>query len=307
MSAHVLVIDDEEALRVSVAKIVSRQGHSVDTAGTATEGLDRLSKQPYELLLTDFRLPDLDGLEVLARARAIRPDLEVVPFTGFGSIPLAVQAIKLGACDFVTKPFRRADLERVVPRALEEQALAADNRKLRLQLRDQSSSPLDRTVGQSEAIRAVMRVVEQVAPSTATVLIEGPSGTGKELVAEALHAVSPRRDRPQVNLNCGAIPETLLEAELFGYERGAATGAVGRKDGRFAPEALTASWSTRGRGTSASWLTPWNGPLCWQPAGPSRSTASQTRPATRPAAGVQRWRRSSRYRSAPRSKTWKHS
>jgi two-component system response regulator HydG len=234
MSARVLVIDDEEALRASVAKIVSRQGHRVDVAGTATEGLDRLSKQPYDLLLTDFRLPDLDGLEVLARARAIRPDLEVVLFTGFGSIPLAVQAIKLGAYDFVTKPFKRADLERVVTRALEKQALAAENRRLRVQLHGRSSSPLDRTVGQSEAIRAVMRVVEQVAPSTATVLIEGPSGTGKELVAEALHALSPRRDRPLVKVNCGAIPETLLEAELFGYERGAFTGAVGRKDGRFA-------------------------------------------------------------------------
>jgi DNA-binding NtrC family response regulator len=112
MSARVLVVDDEEALRVSVAKILSRLGHTVDTAGTATEGLRLLSTQPYELVLTDFRLPDLDGLEVLARARAIRPEAEVVLFTGFGSIPLAVQAIKHGAYDFVTKPFKRADLER---------------------------------------------------------------------------------------------------------------------------------------------------------------------------------------------------
>ena len=234
MSARVLVIDDEEALRVSVAKIVSRLGHHVDTAGTATEGLARLSKQPYELVLTDFRLPDLDGLEVIERARALRPETELVLFTGFGSIPLAVQAIKRGAYDFVTKPFKRADLERVVTRALEKQALAADNRRLRQQLDDRPGTPLGRIIGQSEAIRAVLRVVEQVAPSSATVLIEGPSGTGKELVAEALHSLSARRNQPLVKVNCSAIPETLLEAELFGYERGAFTGALSRKDGRFA-------------------------------------------------------------------------
>ena len=234
MSARILVIDDEEALRVSVAKILSRLGHSVDTAGTATEGLALLSKQPYELVITDFRLPDLDGLEVIERARQLRPEAELLLFTGFGSIPLAVQAIKRGAYDFVTKPFKRADLERVVARALEKQALAADNRRLRQQLDDRSGTPLGRIIGQSEAITAVLRVVEQVAPSTATVLIEGPSGTGKELVAEALHALSPRRDRPLVKVNCSAIPETLLEAELFGHERGAFTGALARKDGRFA-------------------------------------------------------------------------
>jgi len=234
VSARVLIIDDEDALRVSVAKIVSRLGHSVDTAGTATEGLALLAKQPYELVLTDFRLPDLDGLEVIERARALRPDTELVLFTGFGSIPLAVQAIKRGAYDFVTKPVKRADLERVISRALEKQALAADNRRLRRQLDDRPDTPLGRIIGQSEAMRAVLRVVEQVAPSAATVLIEGPSGTGKELVAEALHALSPRRGRPFVKVNCSAIPETLLEAELFGHEKGAFTGALARRDGRFA-------------------------------------------------------------------------
>ena len=234
MSARVLVIDDEEALRVSVAKIVSRMGHTVNTAGTATEGLARLSQEAYELVLTDFRLPDLDGLEVIERARALRPETELVLFTGFGSIPLAVQAIKRGAYDFVTKPVKRADLERVVTRALEKQALAADNRRLRQQLDDRPDTPLGRIIGQSDAMRAVLRVVEQVAPSTATVLIEGASGTGKELVAEALHALSPRRGRPLVKVNCSAIPDTLLEAELFGHEKGAFTGALARKDGRFA-------------------------------------------------------------------------
>jgi two-component system response regulator HydG len=234
VSARVLVIDDEEALRVSVGKIIAKMGHEVDLAATATRGLEKLAGQPYELVLTDFRLPDLDGLDVLERARGLRPGVEVVLFTGFGSIPLAVEAIKKGAYDFVTKPVKRADIERVVTRALEKQALSAENRRLRRQLDDRPQTPLDRIIGRSDAIQAVLRIVEQVAPSSATVLVDGPSGTGKELVAEALHALSPRRERPLVKVNCGAIPETLLEAELFGYERGAFTGAVGRKDGRFA-------------------------------------------------------------------------
>ncbi|MEW5984525.1 MAG: sigma-54 dependent transcriptional regulator [Acidobacteriota bacterium] len=234
MSARVLIIEDEEALRISVAKIIGRLGHQVETAPNATAGLDRLSHEPFDIVLTDFRLPDLDGLEVLERTRQMRPEAEVILFTGFGSIPLAVQAIKLGAYDFITKPVKRADLERVVARAIDKHALAAENRRLRLQLDDHGRSPLDRIVGRSEPIRELLRIVEQVAPSTATVLIEGRSGTGKELVAEALHALSPRRQRPLVKVNCGAIPETLLEAELFGYERGAFTGAVGRRDGRFA-------------------------------------------------------------------------
>ncbi len=234
MGARILVIDDEEALRISVGKILTRLGHEVDTAGTGTEGLGKVLREPYELVITDFRLPDMDGLEVLERVRQARPATEVILFTGFGSIPLAVEAVKRGAYDFITKPVKRADLERVATRALEKQALAEENRRLRLQLDDRAPTPLGRIIGRSEAIQGVLRIVEQVAPSTATVLIEGPSGTGKELVAEALHALSPRRDRALVKVNCGAIPETLLESELFGYERGAFTGAVGRKDGRFA-------------------------------------------------------------------------
>lgn len=234
MSARILVIDDEEALRTSVAKIITRLGYTVDEAGMGAEGISRLAREPYEVVLTDFRLPDLDGLDVLERARDLRPEAEVIVMTGFGSIPLAVQAIKQGAYDFITKPIKRADIERVVTRAVEKQALRAENRRLRRQVDAERDTPLGRFVGRSDAMASVLRVVEQVAPSTATVLIDGPSGTGKELVAEALHALSPRRGRPLVKVNCGAIPETLLEAELFGYERGAFTGAVGRKEGRFA-------------------------------------------------------------------------
>jgi len=234
MSARILVVDDEAALRESVGRILRRMGHLVDEAATGAEGLGKLSQEVYELVLTDFRLPDMDGLDVLERARTLRPDSEVVLFTGFGSIPLAVEAIKRGAYDFITKPVKRADLERVVGRAIAKQALAAENRRLRVQVDGQADTPIGRIIGRSDAMAAVLRTVEQVAPSTATVMVEGPSGTGKELVAEALHALSPRRDRALVKVNCGAIPDTLLEAELFGYERGAFTGAVGRKDGRFA-------------------------------------------------------------------------
>ena len=230
----ILVVDDEIELRASVERILRRAGYEVDAAPSGTEALAAIGRRPYDLVVTDFKLPDLDGLEVMRRARRMRPDLEVVLMTAFANIPLAVDAIKQGAYDFISKPFKRAELERVVARAIERQALSSENRRLRMELGDRTASPLGRIVGQSEAVRRVFEVVEQVAPSGATVLILGESGTGKELVADAIHAMSPRRNRALVKVNCAAIPDALLEAELFGYERGAFTGAVNRKDGRFA-------------------------------------------------------------------------
>ena len=165
-------IYDEDELRTSVCKILARMGHEVESAANATQGLERLAHMPCELVLTDFRLPDLDGIEVLTRARALQPEAEVVLLTAFASIPLAVQAVKLGAYDFLQKPFKRAELERVVERALQKQALAAENRRLRLQVDGQGRSPLDRIIGRSEAIRrAAAGGRSRSPPSTATVLI----------------------------------------------------------------------------------------------------------------------------------------
>ena len=231
---RILVVDDEVELRASVERILRRAGHEVDTAANGTDALAAVGRLPYDLMVTDFKLPDLDGIEVMRQARRVRPDIEVVLMTAFANIPLAVEAIKQGAYDFIPKPFKRAELERVVARALERQALSSENRRLRMQLGDRSASPLGRMVGQSHAVRRVLDIVAQVAPSSATVLILGESGTGKELVADAIHAMSPRRARALVKVNCAAIPDTLLEAELFGYERGAFTGAATRKEGRFA-------------------------------------------------------------------------
>ncbi len=233
MTPRILVVDDEDELRVSLSKVLQRSGYAVEGCGSVAKALDWLTEGSFDLLVTDFKLPDGDGLELMRQARVIAPDLEVVLITAFGNIPLAVDAIKQGAYDFLTKPFKRAELERVVARALERQALAAENRRLRVELADRSAQPGVRIIGQSPAIRQILQMAEQVAPSSATVLITGESGTGKELVAEAIHRLSPRRAQALVKVNCAALPETLLEAELFGYERGAFTGAVGRRDGRF--------------------------------------------------------------------------
>jgi two-component system response regulator HydG len=233
VTPRILVVDDEDELRVSLSKVLQRSGYAVEGCGSMAKALEWLTEGAFDLLLTDFKLPDGDGLELMRQARVIAPDLEVVLITAFGNIPLAVDAIKQGAYDFLTKPFKRADLERVVARALERQALAAENRRLRVELADRSVQPGVRIIGQSPAIRQILQMAEQVAPSSATVLITGESGTGKELVAEAIHRLSPRRAQALVKVNCAALPETLLEAELFGYERGAFTGAVGRRDGRF--------------------------------------------------------------------------
>ena len=233
MPARILVVDDEEELRVSVTKILRRGGHEVDAAPDGASALALARQHPYQLLVTDFRLPDVDGLTLLRQVRAACPDCEVLVMTAYGNIPLAVEAVREGAWDFLTKPFKKAELEHAVTKALEKQALAEENRRLRLELAGRGRGGT-RLIGDSPAMQRVMAVVEQVAPSTATVLITGESGTGKEVLAETLHALSPRRDHPLVKVNCSALPETLLEAELFGHERGAFTGAVARRDGRFA-------------------------------------------------------------------------
>jgi two-component system response regulator HydG len=232
--ARILVVDDEEELRVSVTKVLHRLGHEVDAAPDGASALALARAKPYQLLVTDFRLPDLDGLALMRQVRAVRPDCEVLVMTAYGNIPLAVEAMREGAWDFLTKPFKKAELEHAVAKALEKQALAEENRRLRLELAGRGRGAAVRLIGNSAAMQRVLAIVEQVAASTATVLITGESGTGKEGIAEALHALSPRRDQPLVKVNCAALPETLLEAELFGHERGAFTGAVGRRDGRFA-------------------------------------------------------------------------
>jgi two-component system response regulator HydG len=229
--AIILVADDDPGLRESLERTLSREGYGVVAASDGRAALERLQSGSIDLVLTDLKMPGLSGLELLRAAKAMSPDIDVILLTAFGTVEEAVTAMKEGAYDFLTKPFRREQLLKLVDKALERRSLIAQNRALRQQLEDLRAKGA--IIGNSAAFRRVMTLVEQVADSSATVLIQGESGTGKELVARTIHERSPRRTGPFVAVNCAALPETLLESELFGYERGAFTGAAARKEGRF--------------------------------------------------------------------------
>ncbi|OGK82682.1 MAG: Fis family transcriptional regulator [Candidatus Rokubacteria bacterium GWC2_70_16] len=227
----VLVADDEIGVRESVGRVLRHEGFRVIPAEDGDAALAALRQGGVDLLLADLRMPGLDGLELLRAAKLLTPEVEVVVLSGHGTVQEAVAAMKEGAYDFLTKPFERAQLVRTVRQALEHRALLLKNRNLQRRLDELVGA--GEIIGESPAIRQVLALVSQVAPTAATVLIQGESGTGKELVARALHEGSPRSGRPFIRVNCAALPETLLESELFGYERGAFTGAAARKEGRF--------------------------------------------------------------------------
>lgn len=229
-SQVVLVADDEPGILDSLRKIFEREGMTVFTADCGAAALDVLRRQRVSVLLTDLMMPAMNGMELLKASRAIAPDTEVVLMTAYGTVETAVEAMKEGAYDFVTKPLKRAHVVRIVRNALEKQSLVVENRALRAQLQERRRRTI---VGNSFAWRRTMDIIRQAGASEATVLLLGESGTGKELLARALHENSPRAERPFVAVNCAAIPETLIEAELFGYEKGAFTGATARREGRF--------------------------------------------------------------------------
>jgi two-component system response regulator HydG len=236
----VLVVDDEPAIVESLTKIFRREGLTVLSATDGTAGLDVLRKHRVGVLLTDLMMPNTSGMDLLRAAKTIAPETEVVLMTAYGTVETAVDAMKEGAYDFVTKPLKRAHVVRIVRNALEKQSLLVENRSLKAQLAEKRRRAI---IGTSLAWRRTMDIVMQAAPSEATVLLLGESGTGKELLARALHDNSTRarggrladgRDpSPFVAVNCAAIPESILEAELFGYEKGAFTGAATARDGRF--------------------------------------------------------------------------
>lgn len=226
----ILVVDDEAANRQALERIFSREGFEVADAADGRAALDRIRDGDVAVAVTDLKMPGMGGMELLRAARTVAPDTQFLLVTAYGSVESAVEAMKEGAYDFVTKPLRRDAVVASVRKALEKYELLRENARLRAQIAQVTPGEL---IGTSGAMRALMEEARQVAPSVASVLITGESGTGKGLLARWLHAMSPRRERRLVTVNCGAIPEALLESELFGYEAGAFTGAQGRKEGRF--------------------------------------------------------------------------
>ncbi len=231
--ATVLVVDDDLANLESVSRIFQREGLQALTATSGKDALELLRRPDVAVMVTDLMMPGMDGQELLRAARAIRPDVEVVLMTAYGTVETAVAAMKDGAYDFITKPLKRHSLVKAVSKALEKRALVAENLDLKARLADLGAPGGRSLVGQSPAFRAFMDTLRQAAPSSATVLLIGESGTGKELAARAIHELSPRAKGPFIAVNCAALPESILEAELFGVEKGAFTGAVARKEGRF--------------------------------------------------------------------------
>ncbi|MDX2250863.1 MAG: sigma-54 dependent transcriptional regulator [Nitrospira sp.] len=227
----ILVVDDEVNIRNALVTMLEKKGYQVYGAGSGEEALQHLEEVRMNLVITDLRMPGIGGMEFLHRLKAQWPDTEVVVMTAFGSIDTAVAAMRLGAYDYLTKPIDRERFPLVVEKALERHALAFENKQLRDRLATRAR--FDQLVGESEPMQRVYDLVEMVADSDVTVLLTGESGTGKELVARAIHHKSPKADGPFVTLNCGALPDNLFESELFGYEKGAFTGALTTKAGRF--------------------------------------------------------------------------
>ena len=229
--AHILLLDDEINIRGALVTMLEKKGHQVRGVATAEEGLAQLEAAPAELVITDLRMPGIGGMEFLRRLKRTWPETEVVVMTAYGSIDTAVEAMRCGAYDYLAKPIDRERFPIVVDKALERHALTTENKQLRNRL--EIMTRFDQMVGESEPMQRVYNLVDMVADSVVTVLLTGESGTGKELVARAIHQKSTRANGPFVTLNCGALPETLFESELFGYEKGAFTGAMTTKAGRF--------------------------------------------------------------------------
>src|SRR5216110_843571 len=229
--ATLLIADDDPGLRESLERTLTREGYRVILASDGNAALERLRAGGVDLVLFRSKMPGLSGIELLRAVKAIASEVDVILLTAFGTVEEAVKAMKEGAYDFLTKPFQRAQLLRLIRQALERRVLIQQNRALQQRLDDLLAQGA--VVGSSPAFRRMMTLVEEVADSSATVLIQGESGTGKELVASTIHARSARSRGPFIAVNCAALPETLLESELFGYEKGAFTGAAGRKEGRF--------------------------------------------------------------------------
>jgi len=231
MKANILIIDDEPKMGKILQRVLSREGYDAVFAEDPAQGLELLRARPFQVLLTDLKMPGMSGIEVLERAKQLQADCDVVMMTAFASVETAVESMKKGAFDYLIKPFANEELKILVRRVLETKSLREENRQLRETLEERGQ--VENIVAVSKAMRDVLARASKVAASEASVLLRGASGTGKELLAVAIHTHSPRRDGPLIKVNCGALPETLLESELFGHTRGAFTGAVESRKGLF--------------------------------------------------------------------------
>ncbi|MDP3048816.1 MAG: sigma-54 dependent transcriptional regulator [Thermodesulfovibrionales bacterium] len=228
---RILVVDDDKDLRLNLSSILKDEGYDVLAVEDGREALKAVQNNSPNLALLDIRLPSMDGMKVLEKLKRIDKDLIIIMLTAYGDVKGAVRTMKLGAFDYITKPFDSEELLLIIKRALQTQYLSREVEELRKKLREKK--PIEEVMGESPQIKQVLKQVETIAPTNMTVIIQGASGTGKELIAQLIHQKSLRKDKPFVAIDCGAIPETLVESELFGYERGAFTGAETRKEGKF--------------------------------------------------------------------------
>src|SRR3970040_92548 len=229
--ARILVVDDEKSMRDLLSITLEKEGYDVLTAAGGEPPIEALHRESVDAVITDLRMPKVDGLQVLRVAKEISPDMAVIVITAVASTETAVEAMKLGAYDYITKPFKLDEVNLIIKHALERKHLRAENQYLRKQLETQHR--FENIIGKSGRMVEVFDTIRKIADSPSTAMITGESGTGKELVARAIHFNSHRRDKPFVSVNCGAIPEGLMESELFGHVKGSFTGAVANKIGLF--------------------------------------------------------------------------
>lgn len=230
--ARVIVVDDEENLAQFLQIMLSKEGYDVSTALSAQDALKLIEDQPADLVITDLMMPDMTGLDLLKELRTAQAKTECIVMTAYASVDSAIEALKLGAADYITKPFKVDEVKIIVEKLLSNRELADENKRLRKQLN--CDNTLDRFIGKSEAVVQLKSLVKRIAATDSTVLIRGESGVGKDLVARAIHGLSSRAKKPFLTINCAALPETLLESELFGHIKGSFTGAVKDKEGLLA-------------------------------------------------------------------------
>ena len=228
---RILVVDDEEAMRESLNDWLKEDGYEVGLAAGGQEAIDMVRDEPWEIILLDLKMPGMNGLETLKHLKEVRPDAEILMMTAYATVDTAVQAMKEGAFDYLVKPFDPDEVEILIKKIVKHKELILENILLRKKLEEREQ--FDEIIGKSDAMQQIFELIERVAPTDSTVLITGESGTGKEMIAQAIHGNSGRCYMPLIAVSCGALPESLLESELFGYEKGAFTGAEHTKRGRF--------------------------------------------------------------------------